>query len=205
METIIESKLENPSLSHLANEAKLLEGDQKFMEPGTIKKKRGRPSKEERAQKAKLQSESAKQTTQIPSQSKSDTQTQAPLSIPSKEIAKPFCQLISKAGAAYVEDQRAQMTPEELENVANAMGMVMDKWMPFLSNQYGAELYLVVALGSWGTRLYAFKKLKAEEKKAQKQKEDLAKAHNSVESEPQPFPEHLKVNETVVPQTPDMN
>lgn len=175
----MEIQTEKPNLTNLASEVKTLEGDQKFMEPGTTKKKRGRPSKEERAQKVKAQSESAKQTQQQSSQSQSDTSTQVP-PIPSKEIAKPVCQLISKIGAGIVEDPRAQMTPEELENVATAMGMVMDKWMPFVSTQYGAELYLCLALGSWGTRLYAFQKLKKAKAKEEKEKEEIQKAHEQV-------------------------
>lgn len=165
----------SPDLTNLASEAKTLEGDQKFMEPGTTKKKRGRPSKEERAKKVQEQAASAKTDT---SKTGQDQTVSTPPPIPSKEIAKPFCQLISKAGASYVEDPRAQMTPEELENVATAMGMVMDKWMPMLSTQYGAELYLIVALGSWGSRLYAFKKLKNMEKKEREQKEQMAKMHD---------------------------
>ncbi len=137
------------------------------MAPGQkVKGKRGRPSKEEQAKKAKMQKDSV--LGPQPSQSGPQASPQASV-ISSKEIGKPIAQFISSTAVSYVGDPRAGMTPDELENLSLALGLVMDKYMPDLLNKYGPEAMLCICMGQYGIRVMAMKKyLDAE--KAQKVK-----------------------------------
>ena len=95
--------------------------------------------------------------------------------ISSKRIAEPFVKLVSKAGGVYAGDARAEMTPKELEDVAESLGLVLDKWMPLISSNYGPELLLATTMGAYGLRVMAIKKVLEQEKALAKEKLDFSK------------------------------
>ena len=202
MELILDSKTENTStqpnfqkIDKIATEAKIADAGASFMEPGTkAKAKKGRPTKEEAAKRSKEQKESALGNTAQAS-SQAQPQQSAPMGIPSKEIAKPVAGFISNMGVSYVGDPRAGMTPDELEMMATAMGMVMDKYLPTVMGQYGAEAMLILSLGQYGVRIMAMKKYLDQEKQEKAQRFTEQPKPQSAEApvKPDDFAHHFPV------------
>jgi len=95
--------------------------------------------------------------------------------ISSKRIAEPVVKLASKAAGAYVGDTRAEMTSKELDDVAESLGLVLEKWMPLLSSNYGPEVLLVTTLGAYGVRVMALKRAVEESKKVDRENLDFSK------------------------------
>lgn len=83
--------------------------------------------------------------------------------IPTKVICYPLIKGVSAAGVSFVGDPRAAISADEAEGMAEALGMVLDKYMPDAMAKWGPELVLGMNLGQYGLRLYAMKKLKMEE------------------------------------------
>jgi hypothetical protein len=155
-------------LDQIASSAKESIGTDAMAPGQKVKGKRGRPSKEEQAKKAKMQKDSV-----LGPKPTFDPSTAAQVNqsvISSKEIGRPIAQFISSTAISYVEDPRAGMTPDELENLSMALGLVMDKYMPDLLNKYGPEAMLCICLGQYGIRVMAMKKYLDAEKKSQAQK-----------------------------------
>lgn len=149
-----------------------------FMQPevkSPVKKGRPPMTDEEKKQRAENQkkSASAKKPTELNSQ---DPSPQAapppPLIIDSKKIMKPVCIFISNAGVNYVGDQRASMTPDEMDAIADGLGLVLDKYAPLIFEKYGAEAMLCIALGGYGLRITAMKKVLEIEKKQFQEKQN---------------------------------
>lgn len=184
MQSVMENtKIENPSaqpdtskLASLAQQAASETSTSGFMQAGTkVKNKGGRPPKPRDAN-GKIIKEMKPPRTGPPPQNgntvstgpqdsaaSSQSTTPSATAIPSKKIAEPGVKLLSKLGAAWAGDPRAQMQPDELDSISEACGLVLDKWMPTVAGAYGAELYLMVALSQWGTRLYAIRQVIAME------------------------------------------
>lgn len=167
----LDHKLENSevkpdlkALGELSQDAKQIQGETGFMKPGQkVKGKPGRKpmSPEEKAKKAeeqKLKAENKQKSFTDQPQSQSQQPQSEPL-ISSKQIAKPVAQFVSTLAVNYVKDPRAGMTPDELENLSMAMGLLMDKYMPLVMNQYGAEAMFCIVLGQYGMRVMAMKKV----------------------------------------------
>lgn len=163
LETSIQPNFEK--IGKIAGEAKSIESENAFMEPGQKLKtpgKRGRPTKEEAAKRASEQKAKASQKSAGP---QSGPAPQVPPEIaalsqlPSKELAKPLVRGVSALAVSYVGDPRAQMNPDELEAIAMSLGAVMDKYMPGLMSQYGPEMVLALNLGMYGVRVVAMKKV----------------------------------------------
>ena len=112
--------------------------------------------------------------------------------IPTRRIVEPFVTLISKAGGAYAGDKRAEMSPKELNDVADALGLVVDKWMPVLGKDYGAEVLLATTITAYGLRVVAIKKtLEAEAIAIHENPVDTSRplaSQLSIPVEPQPMP-----------------
>lgn len=161
MEMITDNKLND-----LSDSAKMAEQNtQAFMQPEVPKEKgkRGRKpyTEEEKKQKAVEQAQKAKmsQSGSTAGQPSPQSQPTQGMGIQSKEIAKPIVQLISSSAVSYVGDPRASMTPDEMDNIAGAMGLLIDKYAPTILNQYGAEAMLLMAMGSYSMRIMAMKKV----------------------------------------------
>lgn len=144
-------------IANMAREAKELEGEKTFMEPGTVKKnKRGRPPKNKN------------QT--APQQSQPSQTATGPAPAPMQatgEVLKPMFQIISGYGQRTLGPDAA-MTPEELQGISVAGEMVLNKYFPDMG-QYAPEFALVMIAGAYSMRcfnLYAEKREK--EIKAQK-------------------------------------
>lgn len=180
----IETKIENPNvtpdvskIATLAGQAKAVESEGAgFMQPG-LKKKRGRPRKTPGEQKAE-----ALGLGQPAAPGLNGSGASAPPPIPSKKIAEPAVKLLSKLGAGVAGHPKAEMTTDELEAISEACGMVLDKWMPVVAGQYGPELFLTMALASWGTRVYAIRKVVEQEQAEREQ----AKRHMQAMTESGP-------------------
>lgn len=144
MEVIQENQeLPKSRISQLAENAKVNATSPGFMEPGSkVKGKRGRPAKTEE-QKAESKAK------------------EKPKEIPTKELVKPLVTMLSTLAVAYVEDERAAMKPAEIEAGSEAIGMILDKYMPDICNDYGPFIMAGMVFGPWGMKVYAFKKLKA--------------------------------------------
>lgn len=165
-----DTKIENPEvkpntekLSGLAQSARAIESEGAgFMEPGTkVKRGPGRPKKDPTLKSAPTQNN---QTS--PGAVSGSAQPGQPVQpvIPTAKIVRPVITLISKTGARIVEEPKAEMSPEEFDDIATAAGLVLEKWMPTVSQAYGAELYLAMGFATWGTRLMAIRAAKKAEK-----------------------------------------
>lgn len=152
-------------IAELAEKAKIAEKESvSLMEPGA-KRTRGRPKGS-----VKSPQNMPKTDSPITNQAQPSGVSGSPAGqIASSRLAEPFVRLLSKGGAAYAGDSRAEMSPQELHDVADALGLVLDKWMPLLSKDYGAEVLLVTAISSYGIRVVAIKKSIDAEKKAREE------------------------------------
>lgn len=164
---------QSKKLSSLAQDAAHVEGASGFMKPGEKQKgknKGGRPplSAEEKARREQ-ERHFKKQGAQDQGPGPQTSQNQS-FNIPSSMIAKPFCQGISGLAVAWADDPRASATPDEIEAMAQAMGMLLDKYMPTLASQYGAEMAFVLIFGQYGLRVMALKKLTKIEKEENEKK-----------------------------------
>lgn len=140
-------------LTELSSKAQEQAESAAFMEPGEkVKKSRGRPKGSTSAKKESKKVGEAQG--EEPKAARPETQT-----IPTAQVVRPFVNLLSSAGAAFAEDERARMRPEELEAGAQALGMLVDKYMPNLINAYGVEITCLMVFGQYGLRVYAIKKL----------------------------------------------
>lgn len=82
-----------------------------------------------------------------------------------KKIVEPLVKLISSAGVELAGDESVRMSPEEIGAGAEALGMLIDKWMPTVGSQYGPEFACVMIFGQWGMRVYQVKREKEKEKR----------------------------------------
>lgn len=109
-------------------------------------KKRGRPAKTESEKQSKKPS---------PEKDSGPEQTRPKFDIPSQVICYPLVKIVSVTGVAVAKDQRAAITSSEADDMARAMGMVMDKWMPDAMAKWGPEVMLGLSLGQYSLRVYA--------------------------------------------------
>lgn len=144
-------------LQSLAQEARMHEGDAKaFMQPEPPKAKRGRPRKRDESG---MNSDPKIASPPPPNM---------PPPIPTAKIVKPLVHVVSRLGEGYAGHPAAAMKPEELEAISESLGLVLDKWMPTIAGQFGAELMLGVALGQYGLRIMAVRKYVEDEEKKRK-------------------------------------
>lgn len=179
-----DSKLKIEELSMKAKEIE--KNSVNVMEPGQ-KARRGRPpGSTKKSMGAKPQSSMGAENPMR------DTVAAPAHEIPTRRIVEPFVTLISKAGGAYAGDKRAEMSPKELNDVADALGLVVDKWMPVLGKDYGAEVLLATTITAYGLRVVAIKKtLEAELRAMQENPVDTSRplaSQLSIPVEPQPMP-----------------
>lgn len=145
-------------------------------------KKKGRPRKTE-----EKPSEKAEKVEQ--------DQTKPKFDIPSQVICYPIVKVISVAGVAIAKDQRAAITSSEADDLARAMGMVMDKWMPDAMAKWGPEVMLGLSLGQYGLRIYALGM-------SNKERARQSQAQQPMQERPQTGPVsniHSVQEETLVP------
>lgn len=170
-----ESKIENPDskpdlrkLDSLANQAASDESaGVGFMTPGTkAKKGPGRPKGTTKTPKTGAPPSSSQGSQATPGTSQPQAGVDVIQTVPTQKIVEPFVKLISRVGVGISGDPRAAMSPDEIKEISWSMGLVVDKWAPLFMTQYSAEMALVMTMGVWGSRVYALKQLKIEEKKA---------------------------------------
>jgi len=134
-------------------------------------KKRGRPAKTAQ-EKSRPEKDEVKQ----------DASNSRPkFDIPSQVICYPLVKIVSVTGVAVAKDQRAAITASEADDMARAMGMVMDKWMPDAMAKWGPEVMLGLSLGQYSLRVYA-----------------LARANQERQARTQPAPDQRPTEPTVV-------
>lgn len=146
---IIQETSQPTRLSELASKAQEQSETASFMEPGQkVKKKPGRPKKDSKEAKGVF--------------GKQDTAPERPQEpqIPTSTIVKPLINLMSTGAAAWADDERARMKPEELEAGAQALGMIVDKYLPDAMNKYAPEIIFAMVFGQYGLRVFALKKMK---------------------------------------------
>ena len=184
----------NPKIAELSQKASIAEKSAvDLMEPGQ-KKKRGRPPGTKKSASDTPQKSSMHSFSSVDAPNATST---AANSISSARLAEPFVKLVSKAGAGYVGDKRAEMTAQEMNDIAETLGLVMDKWMPMISKDFGAEFLLVSTFSMYGVRIMAMKKVLDEEKKVQKQFEKTL-----IKDDPEkPLASQLAINPDLKPQT----
>lgn len=159
-------------LNSLAADAKLAEtGGQPFMQPEVPKPKNkgGRPpwteeqkqAARDRAanQKAKAAGGASASPGAAAGGSAGNQGAAKENAFPPGMISKPIAVFISNVGVNYAKDPRAQMTPAELEAIAAGFDAVMEKYFPMLFEKYPQEAMLCVALGGYGIRITAMKKV----------------------------------------------
>lgn len=159
----VETKSEN-KISNLVEKAKDAEKSTVgIMEPQPPKRGRGRPPG---AANKKSMSGPGAENRMHDGHVIGSSSASGPDAIPTRKIVEPFVKLISKGAGAYAGDKRAEMNHQELEDMAQALGMVCDKWMPVLSKDFGPEVLLATTFSAYGVRVYALKKVLEEERKA---------------------------------------
>lgn len=121
-------------------------------QPKVSKGKRGRPPGSKSEKRSSLKDGPVKEPGAAPGPEKTA------FSIPSSVLCIPLVKGVSVAAVAYTRDSRSAMLADEAEAMANAMGMVMDKWMPDMVAKWGPELALGICASQYGLRLYALKK-----------------------------------------------
>ena len=110
--------------------------------------------------------------------------------IETKALCYPLVKGVSVMGVSYTGDARAALTAQEADHMAEAMGLIFDKYMPSMMQDYGAEAALIMSFGQYGLRLYAIKKLQQEAQKptqAQKPQEFQQEVKNDLVLDPQPM------------------
>lgn len=190
MEIMSEKPLETPAaqkLENLAKSAKDVSGNAGFMDPQIKEKKKvGRPSNAEKAKSAKDQKTRALGGNPQNPQSgpQAPPEIQALASIPSKDIARPLVSLISTGAVAWVNHPAAAMKTDELEAGSQALGLLIDKYMPGVISRYGIEAMCLMVFGQYGLRVFALKKyIEIETKKAEKELRENGPKPQNVETE----------------------
>lgn len=164
----METEINHSKVSEIKHNARLAEENSKgFMEPEPPKAKGGaRPgsgrkpkSEQERAEhKAKRDAQKQKATGASGPQPGS-TQAENPFAnIPTKALMFPIAGCISTLGVQYVKHPQAAMTPDELDGLSTALGMVCDKYLPDVASKYGPEMLLVLHLSQYSIRLVQLKR-----------------------------------------------
>lgn len=150
---MLENQNEISPTEELIKKAKESEdsGAHAFMQPEVkqAKRGRGRPKKDGSTSEASPKKEAA-----------SSKKDEAPkFDIPTKMLCYPIVKGISSAGVNYCKDPRAALTPSEADDMAGALGMILDKYMPDAAANYGPELMLGLSFGQYALRLHAIKEL----------------------------------------------
>lgn len=148
-------------------------------------KKRGRPAKSPDEKQSKKPS---------PEKEPGPEQTRPKFDIPSQVICYPLVKIVSVTGVAIAKDQRAAITSAEAEDMAKAMGMVMDKWMPDAMAKWGPEVMLSLSLGQYSLRVYALARSNQERQQRAQAPQDIrppepvvtSKIHSVSEETPLP-------------------
>lgn len=148
--------MEEKKLDELKTQAEGLENksDPMIPEKPSEKKKVGRPKKNKDA----APGPGGKPEMSPEQKAKS----QAAAAIPNSVIIKPLMPLVSAVGVSIAGHTSAALKPEEAEALANALGLVMDKYLPNAFDKYGPEIVLAMVLGQYGMRVYAVGKYRDE-------------------------------------------
>jgi len=150
---------ENSKVEELAREAAQVEDEgAKFMNPGE-KKKRGRP-----AGSTKKKSQDQGQATQPPPQ-------QEIPEMPTKDMVKPYIQLLSSTMGKVLDDRRAEMSEVELEAITNSTAAMCDKYLPIIAGQYAIELMWFTTVMVYGARVYVIRSEKVAERRERERRE----------------------------------
>lgn len=158
-------------------------GASAFMNPEP-KKAKGKPGRPKGS--ASVSSSAKSRETGADSKTDGKKEEKPQFEIPTKVLCYPIVKGISVGGVYYTNNPRAAMTPDEAEAMAQALGMVLDKYMPDAMKNFGPEMALAFSLGQYGIRLYAIKKV-MEAEQAKK-----APSHNP--EAPRPQSEHVQNN-----------
>ena len=179
--------MDDQKMSRLKENAKAADEAQgQFMEPEP-------PKKDPRGRKKLSDAEKAEAKARREAQKKAATgQAGAPapdmgFQIPTKAITIPIASSISVLGVQYAGHPDAALVGDELDNMATALGMVMDKYIPNIAGKYGPELYLGLCLSQYGIRVMQIRKaVQAHKEKTEAKKSDEnAKIKEYAETRPQ--------------------
>lgn len=152
-------KDENPKIEELAHEAASLEGEgAKFMNPGE-KRKRGRPHG------------STKKKTEGSSEGPKMPPPETPQGMPTKDMVKPYIQLLSSTMGKVLDDKRAEMSEVELEAITNSTASMCDKYLPIIAGQYAVELMWFTTVMVYGARIYVIRSEKIAERRERERRE----------------------------------
>lgn len=134
-----------------------------FMEPqsATPKKKRGRPSNAEKAE--RQSSEESRPSQPLP---ESDPRFDC----------KPACRLIFGVTSAwivrYTEEPKMALYDQEIAALGDAWGAVAERYLPAFLNQYGEIVGALAVTGTVGIRLYHVSSQLVEEKQRRRREEN---------------------------------
>lgn len=136
----------------ISSASEATEGQREFMSPqGAVRKKRGRPTKEESEAKA------AEEPTEPP-----------PPVFDSKPACEVGFQMFSGWFVRYTGEKRVALLPEEIENLSIAWGKVLDKHLPAILGEYAIEIAAVMVTGQVASRLYVLTSVIVAEKQAER-------------------------------------
>lgn len=150
-----------------------------FMQPkDNSKKKVGRPAGSTKKEKAEKQKKEAKENPEV-------SQPEKPVvDIPTSVITVPIAKCISTLGEQYAGHPQARLTDEELDAMSQALGLVMDKYLPDVGNKFGPELFLGLCLSQYAIRLKQVKNSVDIERQKKVMQEQSAKTTVVVTPEP---------------------
>lgn len=165
----------------IQSSAEVAEGQRDFMAPqSSVRKKRGRPTKEEAAEKAA--SAEANEPTEPP---------------PPVIDTKPACEMAFNLASSYLVrttgEKRMALMPEEIDALATVWGKVLDKHLPAILGEYALEIAALAVTGQVATRIYSVASILVAEKQAARARHMPAQSQ-SQEYQPAQATEHAAVN-----------
>lgn len=162
--------MENESrIEEIKEAASHLEQDSiSFMEPGTKKKRGPYKKKKKTVEKDQPERESPKAES-----------TNSGPSVETVQFFRPVVAFSGKAVAAWAGTPQALPSPDEIDLMSQGFAGVVDKYLPSMLDQYGAEVLLAYSVTAYSIRAFNLKRVVDAEK---------AKQH------PQPFPSPTHVN-----------
>lgn len=153
------------NLKNLAQDAKSMEGNGSFMEPGTkTRHPQGRHKKDCICSKCSLKKDLPKTENKTANpQGAGPVDPQA-----SKKLVEPLFKMMSNLAVEKTGEKEAGMSITQLDHCSTLGGALVDKYLPDYMSRYGLEIGFLFAFGSWGLGVAMIYKAKAEKIKSER-------------------------------------
>lgn len=143
-----------PKLASLAQSASEEDAGASFMNP--VKKKRGRPRKDENP--------AVEGSNDLGTASAPDPMAAIEAN---KKLVRPMWEVIDRVGQKYAETTDAAMGPQILETLVDTSAACIHQYLPSLLSEHANLIVLSVTFSSWSLKVYMLRQAKLEELRAQ--------------------------------------